>query len=325
MSMRVLKPGLLTTSQDMGRKGQARFGVAPSGAMDRNALRLANGLVGNAPDAAALELTLLGPTLEFQQSGVIALTGAEIDARVEAQQLPMWRPLYVPSGSVLKLGGMRRGARSYLTIAGGFKARRWLGSASVDLNAGIGEALRAGDTLEFNAMPAPDWLKCEERLAWPTWSLAPAYWLETERRPLRLVAGVHFDTLTRAAQKALFSERFSISKDSNRVGFRLQGVTLELSKPLELVSEAVDFGTLQLPPSGDPIILMAEHPSSGGYPRIAQIAAVDLAYLAQRKPGEHLHFERIDADQAERLLIEQERALTELVAETARRLGAGGD
>jgi biotin-dependent carboxylase-like uncharacterized protein len=325
MSLRVLKPGLLTTVQDLGRYRQARFGVAPSGAMDRNALRLANALVGNANDAAALELTLLGPTLEFEQASVIALTGAEIDARINAVPLPLWRPVYVPAGSVLKLGGMRCGARSYMAIAGGFEARRWLGSASVDVNAGIGKVLRAGDILEFNAIPAPDWLKCEERLAWPTWSLAPAYWFETERRPLRLVAGTHFDALTVAAQKALLSEHFSISKDSNRVGFRLQGVTLELSKPLELVSEAVDFGTLQLPPGGDPILLMAEHPCSGGYPRIAQIAAVDLPTLAQRRPGERLRFERIDADQAERLLIEQERALTALVAEIARRLGAERD
>ncbi len=324
MSLRVIKAGLLSTVQDSGRDAQSRLGVAPSGAMDRPALRLANALVGNAANAAALELTVLGPVLQFECDCVVALTGAPIDARIDTTQLPLWRPLRVPAGATLKLAGMRQGARSYLAIAGGLRAQHWLGSASVDLNAGIGSALRAGERFEIAAAPTPQWL-AKPGLSWPTWSLAPTHWFEAQQRPLRVVPGVHFDALDAAARSALYGTRFRIGADSNRIGFRLQGATLELSKPLELVSEAVDFGTMQLPPGGDPIVLMAEHPTTGGYPRIAQVAAVDLPYLAQRRPGDDLYFEHIDAQQAECLLIRQEQALDELIAELGRRLAAPGE
>jgi biotin-dependent carboxylase-like uncharacterized protein len=321
MSIEVVKPGLLSTVQDAGRQGHGRLGVAPSGAMDAPALRLANALVGNAGGAAALELTLLGPVLRFQRDTVIAITGAVIDARVDAAALPMWRPLYLPAGTLLTLGGMRRGARSYIAFGGGLRGMDCLGSASVDVNAGIGRALRAGDELETRT-PAemPAWVADRKRAGWPSWSLAPAHWFDMQSRPLRAVPGRHFDALDGASQAGVFAEEFRIASDSNRVGFRLQGDTLQLARPLELISEAVDFGTVQLPPGGAPIVLMAEHPTSGGYPRIAQIAAVDLPFLAQHRPGDRLRLQRIDAAQAERLWIERERALDELLAEIGRRL-----
>jgi antagonist of KipI len=318
--MEVVKPGLLSTVQDGGRIGQARFGVAPSGAMDVPALRLANALVGNGADAAALELTLLGPVLRFQHEAVIAITGAEIDVRVDAAAMPMWRPLYLPAGTLLTLGGMRRGARSYIAFAGGLQVSTCLGSASADVNAGIGRALRSGDELETLAQAYPAWRGDRARVHGPSWSLAPAHWFDLHSRPLRAVTGRHFDALDDTSRSRLFADEFRVASDSNRVGFRLQGTPLQLVQPLELISEAVDFGTVQLPPGGAPIVLMAEHPTTGGYPRIAQIAAVDLPYLAQHRPGDRLRFERIDAGHAERLLIEQERALDEMIAEIGRRL-----
>ncbi len=320
MTIEVIKPGLLSTVQDGGRFGQARFGVAPSGAMDVPALRLANTLVGNSATAAALELTLLGPVLRFQHEAVIAITGAEIDARVDAAALPMWRPLHLPAGTLLTLGGMRRGARSYIAFAGGLQVLPCLGSASTDVNAGIGRALRSGDELMSLAQALPAAFGACGRAHGPSWSLAPAHWFDLRSRPLRAVTGRHFHALDEASRLALFADEFRVASDSNRVGFRLQGTTLQLTQPLELISEAVDFGSVQLPPGGAPIVLMAEHPTTGGYPRIAQVAAVDLPYLAQHRPGDRLRFERIDAGHAERLLIEQERALDEMTAEIGRRL-----
>jgi biotin-dependent carboxylase-like uncharacterized protein len=320
MTIEVIKPGLLSTVQDDGRIGQARFGVAPGGAMDAPALRLANALVGNGANAAALELTLLGPVLRFQREAVVAITGAEIDARVDAAALPMWRPLYLPAGTLLTLGGMRRGARSYIAFAGGLQVLTCLGSASTDVNAGIGRALRSGDELKTLAHACPDWRGERARVQVPSWSLSPLHWFDLRSRPLRAVTGRHFDALDEASGSALFAEAFRVASDSNRVGFRLQGAALQLAQTVELISEAVDFGTVQLPPGGAPIVLMAEHPTTGGYPRIAQVAAVDLPYLAQHRPGDSLRFERIDAGHAERLLIEQERALDEMVAEIGRRL-----
>lgn len=320
MMVAVIKPGMLTTVQDGGRHGHAGLGVGRSGAMDRPALCLANALVGNAPAAAALEITLLGPVLRFQRAAVIAITGAEIDAHVDAAALPMWRPLYMPAGSVLKLGGMRRGARCYLAFAGGLQASSCLGSASVDVNAGIGRALHAGADLHIAEHALPQWVGDEQRWHWPSWSLAPAHWFEVRSRPLRAVTGAHFDALDADSRSAVFAEEFRVAADSNRVGFRLQGPSLKLGRPLELISEAVDFGTVQLPPGGAAVVLMAEHPTTGGYPRIVQVAAADLSYLAQHRPGDRLRFERIAAAHAERLLIEQQRALEELVAEIGRRL-----
>lgn len=317
MRLKVIKPGLLTTLQDMGRSGHARLGVAPSGAMDGPALRLANALVGNAPGAAALELTIIGPVLQLERDAVLALTGAPIDARIDDLPVPLWRPISIRAGATLRLAGMRQGARSYLAIAGGLLAPNCLGSASVDLNAGIGRALRAGDWLAIGP-GAPSHADVSAR-SWPSWSLASAHWFETQGRPIRAVVGAHFDALTLASQQQLFRAEFGIAQDANRVGYRLQGTRLGLAHAIELVSEAVDFGTVQLPPGGDPIVLMAEHPTTGGYPRIAQIAAVDLPYLAQRRPGEMLRLERIDAGQAEQLWLEQERALQALIAEIGRR------
>lgn len=320
MTIEVIKPGLLSTVQDGGRIGHARLGVAPSGAMDVPALRLANALVGNAADAAALELTLLGPVLHFPHEALIAITGAEIDVRADAAALPMWRPVYLPAGTLLKVGSMRQGARSYIAFAGGLQAAHCLGSASVDTNAGIGRALRAGDQLETAAPALPHPVVDDARARWPSWSLAPMHWFDLRSRPLRAVTGRHFDALDEASQAALFADEFRVAADSNRVGFRLQGSALQPARPLELISEAVDFGTLQLPPNGAPIVLMAEHPTTGGYPRIAQVAGVDLPFLAQHRPGDRLRFERIDAGHAEGLLIEQQRALDELIAEIGRRL-----
>lgn len=323
MTLQVLKPGLLTTLQDRGRLGLARFGIGASGAMDRPCFELANTLVGNAFGTAALEITLLGPVMRFAEDALVALTGAAIAARVEhaagSFDLPLWRPVFLRAGSVLRMAGMARGVRSYLVVAGGLRSAVWMDSASVDLHAGIGRALAAGDELEYDSGHAPDGLRDESR-PWASWSLNPAPWFALEPRPIRLVAGSHYQALDVGARRALFESEFSVSADCNRVGMRLSGPRLQLDRPHELISEPVTMGTVQLPPAGEPIILMCEHPSTGGYPRIARVAAVDLPLLAQQRPGAVLRFERIDGGTAEHLLIGQHQRLQELGAEVRRRM-----
>jgi biotin-dependent carboxylase-like uncharacterized protein len=320
MSMHVIKPGMLTTVQDGGRVGHGRLGVAPSGAMDAPALQLANALVGNAASAPALEITLRGPELRFEHPVTIALTGADIEAHIGGEAIPMWRPVHLPAQTRLSIGSTRRGMRSYLAIAGGLLVPRWLGSAAVDRNAGIGAALAAGQVLAIGVSKRLASYAARDRVTWPNWSLAPAHWFDAAPRPLRAVAGSHFHTLDAVSRAALFGAEFRIGRDADRAGYRLQGPALASSTPLELISEAVDFGTLQLPPGGDPIVLMAEHPTSGGYPRIAQVAAADLPRLAQRRPGEALRFERIDAGEAERLHVSLQRALARLLDDIVERL-----
>lgn len=309
MSIQVLSPGLLTTLQDRGRDGHALAGVGRAGAMDDVALRLANALVGNEDAAAVIEFGLVGPTLQFECAALVALAGAEPAATLDGAAIEAWRPLRIPPGTRLDLGRLRRGAFACLAVAGGFAAPPVLGSRASDVNAGLGpfggRALRAGDRLSIEA-DAP-------RDAPHGWSLDPRPWFDGDlARPIRAMRGSHFDALDAASSAALFTAPFRVRADSNRVGLRLDGPALALAGPLELASEAVVRGTLQLPPGGAPIALMAEHPTTGGYPRIAQVAAVDLPRLAQRRAGQTLHFAPIELDDAQSRYLRRERELADL-------------
>src|SRR5690242_12509370 len=236
MTVEVLRAGMLTTLQDRGRHGCAMLGVGTAGAMDDAALRLANALVGNAPDAAALEVTLIGPRLRFDEAAMIALTGAE------HPDVPMWRAVRIDAGSVLDVGAARHGARAYLAIAGGFASERVLGSASTDVNARLGRPLHEGARLAIDAEAS------HPQASRATWSLDPRPWFDADpATPIRLMRGTHFDALDAASRAALFDSEFRIAADSNRVGFRLDGPRLALSAPLELVSEPLVAGTVQLP------------------------------------------------------------------------------
>lgn len=325
MSVTVLKPGLLTTLQDRGRNGYGALGIGHAGPMDEVAPRLANALVGNDDDAAVLEITLLGPLLRFDSDATIALTGADFDARIGEIPLDGWRPVHMGEGKVLDLGRARRGARGYLAIAGGFRAARMLGSMAVDVNARIGAPLRAGDVLPLPALnrrfaSLPDAGRNEGRQSAP-WFLDSRPWFDSDpARPVRLIRGRHFESLDSSSRATLFDTQFRIATQSNRVGYRLDGARIALVAPLEIISEPLAFGTVQLPPGGQPIALMAEHPVTGGYPHIGQIAAIDLPRLAQRRPGDALRFEEIDIEEAQTRYLRREDELARLMAAIAARL-----
>lgn len=324
MSITVLKPGLLTTLQDGGRVGHAALGVGRAGVMDWPAWRLANALVGNGADEAALEFTLVGPTLRFERTAMIALTGASADARIGDHMLPGWTCCIVPAGSVLQLSGMREGCRGYLAVRGGFATPHVLGSRCTDLHACIGpfggRALQAQDSVAigdsapiagFESVDVPQPLR---------WGIDPQPWFDYGRAPLALLRGHHFTQLDAASQRALFENSFAISKDSNRTASRLDGHRLNLRQPLELISEATVPGTLQLPPSGQPILLQAEAPVTGGYPRIGQLAGVELARLAQRRPGDTISFRETTLEEATQRLARRHQRLQGLLDRIARRL-----
>jgi biotin-dependent carboxylase-like uncharacterized protein len=319
MSVRVIKSGLLTTIQDGGRRGHAASGIGSAGAMDEVALRLANALVGNPPDAPALEFVLQGPVLQFEHAATVALCGAAVDARLDGKATAGWQVLRVDAGSMFDCSRIPRGTCACLAFAGGVITPRVLGSASTDINAGLGpRALRSGDRIEL-AGPTPPADASPRRGR--AWTLDPRPWFDTDPgRPIRLVRGSHFDALDNASRSALFEQPFCVSVESNRVGTRLDGPRLTLATPLELVSEAVAHGTLQLPPGGQPIALMAEHPTTGGYPRVGQVAAVDLPRLAQRRPGDAVRFEEIGIDEAQTRYLQRERELAHLCESIAMRL-----
>lgn len=335
MNLTVLAPGLLTTVQDGGRIGAAAYGVGRAGALDPVALRLANVLVGNAGDAAVLEFLIGGARLRFDVDTLIAFTGADMPLACGGQVLPAWRPLAVAAGSELRIGHAARGLCSYLAVAGGIDVADVLGSRSIDVNAGIGpcggHALSAGDTLPYRALPKRRWRTPADSDSHASvgcvaanWSLDPRPWFDTDpEHPIAVVRGSHFDCMDPPSQRRLFATAFRIDNDSNRVGCRLSGEPLTLREPIETVSEGVVPGTVQLPPAGQPIVLLAEAPTCGGYPRIAQVAAVDLPRLAQRRPGDTVRFSETSLEAAQTRYLERERALARLQRNIAARIRDG--
>ena len=304
MSLRIAKPGLLTTIQDGGRWGLQHLGVVPCGAMDRVALSLANALVGNLPGEAVLEVTLLGPQIEFEHDTLVALCGAEFDAGTGDADLPRDRPVLIPAGTMLALRRAARGTRAYLAVAGGIRVEPLLGSRSTYLPARFGglegRALRAGDVLPLASDSAQLSRERYARLAARAssrggpqsvrWS-APALTLpEHEPIVLHAMRGRHHDDFDAEAQRAFFDATWRISPDSNRMGFRLAGPVLARPRGGEILSEPTCLGTVQVPANGAPIVLMADHQTTGGYPKIAEVAGADVPRLAQLAPGATLRF-----------------------------------
>jgi len=318
--LRLGTAGLFTTVQDLGRRGHQREGVPAGGAMDRLALRVGNLLVGNDDGAAALETTLFGPTITFDQETLLAVTGGDAGVSVNDRQLPMYRPVLVPAGATLHYGREVRGCRSYLAIAGGIDVPRVFGSRSTYTRGAFGgcdgRALRTGDRLPI-AAASDAARRIITRLRAQSgdilvarWSAAPSLRTHIGGRPtVRLLPGAHLAALDDPSRDRLFGTAFRVGASSDRMGYRLEGATLSLRQPLELLSEAVAFGTVQLPPGGQPIILMADRQTVGGYPRLGELASVDLPTVAQLRPGDSLHFAPTTLDEAQRAYLRREREL----------------
>lgn len=323
MSVEVIRPGLLSTIQDEGRTGYRRYGIHPGGVMDTFAARAANMLVGNPRNAAVLEMTMTGPELRFQESQLVSLCGGDLTATVDHLPVPLWRPVLVRAGSVLKFGPCRHGLRCYLALAGGIAAPEVMGSRSTDLKTGIGglagRPLRVTDLLSTGepSGEAQVWMKRMEQQVEESERgrriLAPAWFLSERERPdyygravIRVMVSKDSSLFSEASLGHFYAEKYVISPQSDRMGYRLQGSRLELNQPLDRLSEAVTYGTVQVPPDGQPIILMADHQTIGGYPVIAQVAQMDMPILAQARPGTRISFAQITHDQARQLYMEQE-------------------
>ncbi|WP_371373027.1 biotin-dependent carboxyltransferase family protein [Sporomusa aerivorans] len=322
MSITVIRPGLLTTIQDLGRYGYQKYGVIVSGAMDPYALRVANLLAGNPEGEAVLEITLLGPALKFDADALIAVTGGDLSPVIDGKPVPLWRPVYITKDSVLQFGASKSGCRSYLAVAGGFGIGEVMGSKSTYLRAGIGgfdgRALAAGDVLAINS-PQNDldeWLAQLVKQGPNHPFLSTSWYAGTEHSlsgsapvSVRAMRGSQYEQFSAAAQTALWNGEFKVTPQADRMGYRLTGPALELAEPLEMVSEAVALGTIQVPPDGNPIILLADRQTTGGYPKIAQVAAVDAAKVAQVKPGGKIKFTEITVAEAARLYREREKRI----------------
>ena len=316
MSIVVLKPGMLSTFQDLGRFGQQHLGVSVAGAMDQRAHRLANLLVGNDPTLATLEITLTGPTLRFTKPCCLALCGADLSATLNGQPLVLNRPIIVRAKDELSFGVRQHGTRAYLAVHGGFALTPVLGSTSTYLRSGMGgwhgRVLRRDDEIPL-LRPLKN--KGLEDLAMDLWSLKiylPAALAESRQAFVRLIKGQQWDEFTPESCAALLTEPYRVSPDSERMGYRLQGAPLLMTMPRQMISEGTTFGTIQVPAGGQPIILMADRQTTGGYPKMADVASVDVPRLAQLGPGDMVSFKAISLEQAQALDVARAQAFATL-------------
>ncbi|RRN69996.1 biotin-dependent carboxyltransferase family protein [Peribacillus simplex] len=317
MSLRVIKPGLLTSIQDLGRKGFQQHGVIVSGAMDAYSLRIANMLVGNKEDEAAMEITLMGPTLKIEKNCLIAITGGNLSPTIDSQTVPMWKPIYVKKGTILRFEGCKSGCRSYLSVAGGYAISTVMNSKSTYLRGEIGgfegRALKVDDVVDFNVTSTIlNNREFKEAFTTPKWFVNDKEFMPGRMPAIRFIDGSQYDYFTDSSKVSFTENLFKVSNQSDRMGYRISGPLLELNEKRELLSEAVTNGSVQVPPDGNPIILLADSQTTGGYPKIAQVITADLPMIAQIKPGESIQFSRVTLKEAEQLLLQKEQQLKEL-------------
>jgi antagonist of KipI len=300
-TLRVLQPGILTTIQDAGRPSAVASGVPTGGAMDRFAHSAANLIVGNDRGAATLECTLTGPRLVAIGACVIAITGGDL-----GPSIPMWTAIELSAGDEVSFAGRRSGARAYIAVGGGVIGDRWLGSMSTNLmcaRGGMhGRALVAGDVISTGEWHDPP-------VAGRTLSehLRPDY----TNHSLRVIVGPHHARLTPESQQELRTATFAVNANSNRMGYRLDGAILEAPGE-ELLSFPVLAGVVQLPSGGQPILLMADHQTAGGYPVIATVSSASMPIAAQLAPGDEVRFEETSIEDALRARATQRAALDSL-------------
>lgn len=318
----VTKPGLHDTIQDMGRLGYQKFGVVAGGVMDPFSHQVANLLVGNEEKDATLEMTLVGPRLLFREEALIAICGGDLGPMIAGLPVPMWKPVFIRKGSKLQFGPAKKGSRAYLAVAGGLQLPVVLGSRSTYVRAGLGgfegRALRKGDVLhvklESERLAAKmKKLASSELFRAAPWQLAPSLQpVFSTHYEIRVMRGRQYEQFDDDSLHKFWHEPFTVSSQSDRMGYRVNGPTLQLKNPANMISEAVTYGSIQVPPDGNPIILAADRQTTGGYPKIGQLSSVDFTKLAQAKAGDWLTFTEVSIEESQRLLLKQETSLRTL-------------
>lgn len=321
----VMKSGLQDTIQDTGRKGYQKFGVVVSGAMDPFSHRVANLLVGNEGQEATLEMTLVGPRLLFEQDAVISVCGGDLQPKIAGVPVPMWKPVFIRKGSELAFGAAVAGSRAYLAVAGGIDIPVVMNSQSTYVKAKIGgfhgRALQTGDLLPIaNPTGVSTSIKQnletnEEAFRAADWQIAAKLLPNLSNRyVIRVMRGRQYDFFDGQSQNVFWNEPFTVSSLSDRMGYRINGPALKLKEQTEMISEAVTYGSIQVPTDGNPIILAADRQTTGGYPKIGQISSINFTKLAQAKAGDQLTFNEVTIMESQKLMALQEMNLKELRA-----------
>ena len=307
-AIQVQAPGLFTTVQDLGREGFGPMGVSAAGAADAIALRVGNRLVGNPETSAGLEMTLLGGTFSFPDGGIVALTGSDFGATLDDEPVETWTTLEVMPLQTLRAGPSRAGARCYVCVAGGISVPLFLGSASTHVLSGLGgfegRALRKGDVLPVGEAKDETHKFARRRVS------ANSLTRFLPRKVLRVTPGPQSEWFSEAALRLFYESEYRVTEESNRMGLRLEGAAIPADSARgEMITEGVSLGAIQVPENGLPIILFVDQQTTGGYPKIANVIAADLASVGQLRPRNEVRFEMVEWEQARSLLRNQEELL----------------
>ncbi|MHA6251928.1 5-oxoprolinase subunit C family protein [Oceanobacillus sp. CAU 1775] len=310
MELSIIKPGLLTTVQDLGREAFRKHGVSASGVMDPLSFRLANILVGNDENTAALEVTLVGPTIRFEQETAFALAGGNLSPFLNNESIDMWSVIHVKPGDELSFGKYYYGARVYIAFAGGIDVPKVMGSRATFMRGAYGglegRALKRGDIIRLEKPPILLEAIRGRKLRYQD---IPDF--KTER-PVRFILGPHVNEFEKESIEKFLSEPYIVSNASDRMGYRLEGETLKHKNAADIISDFIAVGTIQVPGNGQPIIHMADCGTSGGYTKLGVIISEDIPYIAQKKPGDKLYFEPISIQIAQEKIVEREKLLREI-------------
>jgi len=307
MSLEILRAGLQTTIQDLGRFGAAHLGISASGASDNLAMRIGNLMVGNPENTTVIEMTLTGDTVLFHSNVFIALAGSKFKIDLDDKPFPFWAGTYISAGQVLTIGPTLNGARCYLCVRGGLQVKNIINSTSTHLTSGVGglngSILKKGDRIAFGNM---------DQVIQPIKSMKNYPY--TDITTVRVTKGLQWDWFDNQNRKLFFQKAYQVSTLSNRMGLRLSGESILSSKGNEIITEGMPLGAIQIPGNGQPILSFVEHQTTGGYPKLANVISADLYKVGQLKPGDQFKFQLIDFPEAEKARLEQENYILSLKA-----------
>ncbi|MGI8636790.1 MAG: biotin-dependent carboxyltransferase family protein [Segetibacter sp.] len=311
MSLTIIKAGILDTIQDTGRYGYQHSGINPGGAMDRFSAQLSNCLLGKEMSGPIIEMHFPASTIRFCKSTIICVAGADFSPMLNNKPIPLHQPVFVNKNAILHFGKVKSGVRCYLSILQDLHLKKWLGSFSTNIKAGAGgyegRSFKTGDAIEFKEIALPDDCVTTEDCHVLPWRAEP--FKNTLSDVIEAIEGPEWNWLSKESQHLFTDHFFTISNNADRMGYRLKGLKLTLNEQKELISSGVGFGTVQLLSNGQLIVLMADHQTTGGYPRVATVLSAYLPVLAQMRPNDQLKFRLTDIESAERKLIEQHQYL----------------
>ncbi len=311
MGIRVLKAGMLTTVQDLGRTGYQSQGFSVAGAMDVRSFKIANLLLDNPENEAVLEFTLIGPTLQFTSETIIAITGGDFTPTLNGEPVPSYEAVYVNRGDILKFGSARTGSRGYIAFSSYLDIPVVMGSRCTNLKSQIGgfkgRKLKDEDYIGFR-------IKRRYLPYFLSRKLKPDDF-SAESETLRVVLGPQDDRFSRQGIETFLTEEYTVTSDFDRMGCRLEGPFIAPKDTTDMISDGIAYGSVQVPSHGKPIVLLSDRQTTGGYPKLATVASVDIPKLVQRKTDHRIHFTAISVEEAQKLYREEEKAYEKMRSE----------